>query len=305
VVLSKAISATRRPRNAARNLWSWLYNIALTAAAKRSHLPGSNLSVRTEAIAQIEAHRLEKSLSATDWQPGRGQKARADLDKVLAAQEVPSEARKRLLAVAAAFDAGEVASSPAPGAYWIDRGQRALDDPDEFFTSRRSVRELGVAPTREQIERAVGLARSAPSVCNRQAARVHATVDLDLITAALLLQNGNAGFGDRISCLMAVTSDRAAFPLPHEMNQTWIDGSLFAMTLVWAFHSTGISTCCLNWAASPTADAKPQNLWSIPRSEAVVMLVAAGLPDWPVKVAGSSRRSVAEVLSFVQSSVVP
>ena len=55
---------------------------------------------------------------------------------------------------------------------------------------------------------------------------------------------GNAGFGDRVPLVLVITSDLQTFFAPEERNQAWIDGGMFAMSLVHALHSLGLASCC-------------------------------------------------------------
>src|SRR3546814_1994141 len=72
--------------------------------------------------------------------------------------------------------------------------------------------------------------------------------DLEIIDRALSLQNGNRGFGHEIPCLLILCTDLSAFDTAGERYQHWIDGGMFSMSLVWALHALGYSSCCLNWS---------------------------------------------------------
>lgn len=78
----------------------------------------------------------------------------------------------------------------------------------EFSLSRKSVRCFGDAEIeKETISRAVGIAQSTPSSCNRQTSRVHAFYDREQIDKLLQLQAGSRGWGDKATCLLVVTGD--------------------------------------------------------------------------------------------------
>lgn len=168
----------------------------------------------------------------------------------------------------------------------------------DFFGSRHSVRnfapgEVSVAA----IEEAVGMARKTPSVCNRQSGRVHAVLESELVARVLEVQNGNAGFRDTVPAVLVITTDLQKFVSCAERYQGWIDGGLFAMSLCYALHSTGLGTCMLNWSAEVSQDRKLRRVLDIPDSENVVMLMAVGhLPD-AFNVAASPRRSISNLLT--------
>jgi nitroreductase len=168
---------------------------------------------------------------------------------------------------------------------------------DRFFEHRHSIRQFsGDAVTRGEIETAVRRAQRAPSVCNRQSGRVWLLERLEDIEGALEIQGGARGFAEQVDKLLVVTSDIANFQSAGERNQTWVDGGLFAMALVYALHSLGLGTCCLNWSAEHPKDRAMKRYLGMGQEESIIMLVAVGaLPDH-MRVAQSSRDPLAEIL---------
>ncbi|GAA4741716.1 hypothetical protein GCM10023328_23660 [Modestobacter marinus] len=110
------------------------------------------------------------------------------------------------------------------------------------------------------------------------------------------LQNGNAGFRDQIPCLLVVTVDAKLFAGAGERNQRWVDGGLYAMSLVWALHAQGVASCMLNWSVGHAQSRRLRGAAGIPDHLDVVTLVAAGHPRDGLRVARSPRRPVDEVL---------
>ena len=75
----------------------------------------------------------------------------------------------------------------------------------------------------------------------------------------------------------------------NERNQCWIDGGLFAMSLVLGLHAQGLGTCFLNWSKSSPRDRAMRALLKLPPEEVIIVLVAVGhLPD-TLEVARSAR----------------
>jgi nitroreductase len=172
---------------------------------------------------------------------------------------------------------------------------------DEFITSRRSVRDFD--ETRQVdpaiVVEAVRLASHTPSVCNRQAARVHEYRGHENAARILAHQNGNAGFRDQVQNVLVVTVERGLFAGASERNQRWIDGGLFAMTLVWALHGLGVSSCMLNWSMTNDRSDALRAAAGIPSSEDVICMIAIGYPpDGGVRVARSPRRPVEQILTM-------
>ena len=170
---------------------------------------------------------------------------------------------------------------------------------EAFVYSRHSIRDFTDRPIAvDSIALAVHIAQKSPSVCNRQSARVHVFENNDLGSKILKLQNGNTGFGHTANKIFIITSDLSAFLSIGERNQSWIDGGLFAMTFIFALHSQGIGTCCLNWSKEFEDDKSLRKLADIPEEENIIMLIAAGYPPESAFVPWSHRRPVNDVISF-------
>lgn len=166
----------------------------------------------------------------------------------------------------------------------------------DFFSSRHSIRDF--APdlvSCKEIDAAVAAAQNAPSVCNRQSWSVYVYPRGVAADTVLACQNGNTGFGHTASHLLLITVDLRAFVYLGERNQGWIDGGMFAMSLVHAFHAQGIGTCCLNWSVDSKADRRLRAVAEIPRWESVIMMLAIGRLPEHLQVASSRRRPSAEL----------
>lgn len=167
-----------------------------------------------------------------------------------------------------------------------------------FFNTRRSVRdfdpEVGLAE--DLIRDIVETTQSTPSVCNRQTARVYYFARGAKMNQILGVQTGNKGFGHTAAGLFVVTSDARLFSGSGERNQRWIDGGLFAMTLVWALHARGVASCMLNWSKGNGDSRTLRGIAGIPEYEDVVVLIAVGYPRKGYRVARSPRRPLDQVL---------
>lgn len=167
----------------------------------------------------------------------------------------------------------------------------------DFFKCRYSVRHFA----REEvdinlIQDAVAMAQKTPSVCNRQSWKVYVFSGEQAKKKVLSYQNGNRGFGDQASKVLVVTSELNHFFTVGERNQCWIDGGMFCMSLVYALHSLGLGTCCLNWSVESKRDQELKRATEISDSESIIMLIAVGyLPD-ELKVAQSPRKKICEVM---------
>jgi nitroreductase len=176
----------------------------------------------------------------------------------------------------------------------------STSDVEEFFSTRHSVRNFDSNRSVDisVLEDAARLAMFTPSVCNRQASKVYFVTGEEMKEVARKRQNGNTGFGD-IPVLAVVTVDTRLFAGPGERNQPWIDGGLFAMSLAWALHGVGLSSCMLNMSvANSVSDALRRDL-QIEQHEVVIMQLAIGYPADGYRVARSPRRELGDVVRIV------
>lgn len=176
----------------------------------------------------------------------------------------------------------------------------AKRDMQAFFDSRYSIRQFDAEPVPvEQIEAAVRMAQKTPSVCNREAGRVFVVCERSKIDRLMRYQNGNRGFGDQADKLLVVAARYDCFLTPGERYQMWIDGGLFAMSLIYALHSLGIGSCCLNWSVDPDTDTAFKREAGIDDDQAIVMLIAVGNIPQQLLVANSARRPLEQVLTYL------
>lgn len=169
----------------------------------------------------------------------------------------------------------------------------------EFSTlmlNRRSVRDyLPKKIKNEDLRECISISNQSPSVCNRQTCRVRIYEDPAQISKLLTFQNGNRGFGHLLSTLLIITADTRYFFDASERNQPFVDGGLFSMSLILALQSKGISSCCLNWCVSPTADKLAHETGDIPEHERIVMYLAVGYAAEGTVVPKSERRALEEI----------
>lgn len=272
-------------------------------------------------------HRLEKSLALAGRVPGRGRGAVHDLlallrisiasgkplhyqekaglkvlSEFVEAEAPHSDYEPELTFLGATKNlSGNVGGVNNLTQAMLSEGQ--LPNPEGFFQSRHSIRDFRPTPiSRKVLSRAVTLASSTPSVCNRQGWHVYHTSDRDTISKALSFQNGNQGFSDRIPTLLIVTVDLNAFDTSAERYQHWIDGGMFSMTLVWAFHSLGLGACCLNWSKGVIDDLKFRHALRIEPRHSILMMIAVGEIPEDVKVCISARTPVAQKMSELRTA---
>lgn len=170
-----------------------------------------------------------------------------------------------------------------------------LQEFNDFAQGRVSVRDFSSVSVPDGIlYSAVGVARSAPSVCNRQGWKVHCYSDKSKIKEILSYQNGNSGFTDVINKLIIVTADAKAFT-SYESNQIFIDGGLFSMNLLLAIHAAGLGACSLNTCYPSFVEQKVRRVSDIPDNERLIMMIGIGCLKENYSVAYSSRNTTEDI----------
>jgi nitroreductase len=266
-------------------------------------------SNRQRGLRQLEGqitrdyHRLEKGLALKEPRRFFGVEPMARLTRDISRYRAMGGngslvdiAESALSSVDAWNSTGEVTGSAVRFVERTPEAPLTRDQAEAFFATRASVRDFDPMPvTTEEIREAVELAMYSPSVCNRQAWGVHSVHDRDRILEVLELQNGNAGFRHQVPCVLVVTADLRLFAGARERNQRWVDGGLFAMSLVWALHAGGLVSCMLNWSVRSRQTVRLRRVLGLPDHLDVVTLIAAGHPPSTYKVTRSPRRSIDEV----------
>ncbi|MEK0226075.1 nitroreductase family protein [Bifidobacterium mongoliense] len=153
-------------------------------------------------------------------------------------------------------------------------GRRSLD---QIMEDRHSVREFSKEPIQpQQILSVVQSSVRAPSVCNRQPARVRIVMNKTLIEKLLELQGGLNDY-PLPPCLMLVTADLRAFLWPEERNEGFIDGGIFSMSLLLALEEHNFAACPLNTSMMTIKkENETRRLLSISDHEFLIMYVAVG-----------------------------
>lgn len=171
----------------------------------------------------------------------------------------------------------------------------------KFVRTRASIRHFtgeSVAP--KFIRDAVDLAIKSPRSCNREMRRVYAAYEPELRDHLLSFQHGNKGFGHKLGAVLVVTVDLREFDMIGERNQCWIDGGLFAMSLVYALHAAQLGTCMLNWSEDCEHDRVMRDAFKIPDNEIIITFIGVGHIPEAVEIAASPAPTAADILSIIQ-----
>lgn len=184
----------------------------------------------------------------------------------------------------------------------LDYFSEVKSDFHAFSNSRKSLRNYleDHDVDLNLIEKAIEIARNAPSACNRQSVRVYVFSDKEQIGKILKIQGGNRGFGHLTNKLIIITSDLSVWGFARERNQTFIDGGIFAMNLLYGLHFHEIGACILNCSLSPENDLKLRSLGFIRESENFISMISCGILPEKFMQAASKRYDVSEILTIIK-----
>ncbi|QTV06633.1 nitroreductase family protein [Faecalibacter bovis] len=165
----------------------------------------------------------------------------------------------------------------------------------KFAYSRKSVREFtGELIQIDLIQKAITLANTAPSVCNRQASNVYLIEDKKKIDEILNIQGGFTGYTKNVNQLLILTNDRKFYYTVGERNQFYIDGGIYLMNLLYALHYYKIGNCPANWGKKIDEEKKLDKVISIPESEKIICLIPIGELKDKFRTTLSKRRPITE-----------
>lgn len=184
--------------------------------------------------------------------------------------------------------------------YKEDKAGNSDKNFEELFKGRYSVREYSDEPVDDNlITESIEIAMKAPSVCNRQASRVHILSDKEKIKKALNIQGGMTGYATPPR-LLIITTDSSNFLAITERNQVYIDGGLFAMSLLLALEYKALAACPLNAMFSIKKDKSLRQLIDLKPSENIIVLISVGNFKTRNNVPKSFRLSGQDISSFVE-----
>lgn len=169
-----------------------------------------------------------------------------------------------------------------------------------FAKSRHTLRHYNGSVDIEKIKKAVELAITAPSACNRQFIKVHCVSNHTIRDELFKLQNGNRGFGGDADKVLVITADLNGNRWPEERNDLYTNAGIFAMNLCYALHYNKIAHCILNWSVSPEKDAKGHKLLGIPQNETIALIISCGNAPDRFMVANSPRKILSDIFAEIK-----
>jgi nitroreductase len=164
----------------------------------------------------------------------------------------------------------------------LDDKQMCSKNYQDFVNSRHSIRHFSDRPVElEKVKDAIRLAQLTPSACNRQGWRTRIISDKSVLENVLKNQNGNRGFGQEIDKLLLVTADLRFFNSDREVFQAYIDGGMYAMSLINSLHYECIGTIPLSGSLTPVQEANVRNILKLDDAEVIILFIGVG--NYPEK----------------------
>lgn len=169
---------------------------------------------------------------------------------------------------------------------------------DSFVKTRHSVRTFtGEQVPKSLIYKALEIAETTPSACNRQPWDIYVRTQKEDVIRLLDIQSGARQFKDNVSALIVVGSTANAFSIT-EGHQPYVNGGLYAMNLMLAFHSLNIGCIPLNLGLDARKLEQIKETVQMPPETIPVLLLAIGMVPDSVRVACSKRFSYREYTHF-------
>lgn len=161
---------------------------------------------------------------------------------------------------------------------------------------RHSIRDYGPVRIEDKlIYSSLEIAMKTPSACNRQPWKVY-YMKHDKAMEILELQSGLTGNGSNLSGLLLITVDNQYYSGSHERNQSFIDGGMFATSLLYSLTAKNIATCTLHADLNMKNDKMIRDKLDIKNFEDLICFIAFGSYPEHGKYAVSPRDSYEQIL---------
>jgi nitroreductase len=164
----------------------------------------------------------------------------------------------------------------------IPHPKEALSDIDygsleKLVRQRRSVRWYEQRPVdRELIDKALLLARQAPTACNRIPYEFRIFDDPELAREVAGIPFGTAGYSHNVPAVAVVVGRLESYFSPRDRHAIYVDSSLASMQFILALETLGLSSSVINWPDFEPLEARMQKRLGLGVSDRVIMLIAFG-----------------------------
>jgi nitroreductase len=174
-----------------------------------------------------------------------------------------------------------------------------IDALTDLAVRRKSVRWFQQKPVpRDVVDRAMLVAREAPSACNRQPFSFRVFDDPEMVSAVAKIPMGTAGYGHNLPGIAVIVGDLSAFIDERDRHLIYTDGCLAAMSFLLGLEAQGVASVCINWPDIVERDKRMAKLLNLSSHERVVMLVGFGYADTEGMTPFSAKRRLTDLRSY-------
>jgi len=164
---------------------------------------------------------------------------------------------------------------------------------------RRSVRWFLDKPVdRDLVDKALVVARQAPTACNRLPYEFLVFDDPDQVQKVASIPFGASGYAHQIPTVIVVKGRLDSYFSPRDRHVPYVDASLAAMSFMFALETLGLSSSVINWPDFEPLESKMAKTLGLRPHERVVMLIAVGYADPTGLVAFSQKKDLDVLRSF-------
>ena len=169
---------------------------------------------------------------------------------------------------------------------------------DRIMKSRHSIRHFSSEPVDiSNVKQAISLAQYTPSACNRQGWKTRIICDKGRMKKVLENQNGNRGFGDEIDKLLVITADLRYFQKNREVFQAFIDGGMYAESILNSLYFYNIASVPLSASLTNEQEKNVRSILGMDSAEVLILFIGIGnYPD--ICITTKSARKPAECIEI-------
>ena len=167
---------------------------------------------------------------------------------------------------------------------------------EQMLLSRRSVRDfIDKQIKKSDLDFAMKAFLTAPTACNRQMCKIYCVKDKSKKEEIFSCLKGIDGFNLDALTLFLVTYDLASLDYLGERYQGLLNVGLTSMNFVNGLHLRGIGSCFLQWSNTDEEDANVRAVLSLPESECIGVVIAAGYYKSETTIPCSTKKQINHV----------
>ena len=173
---------------------------------------------------------------------------------------------------------------------------------DEFYAlcrQRRSVRWYQDQKVpRELIDQAIVAAAQSPSACNRQPFEFRIFDDPIKVQEIAGIPMGTVGFTHQFPVIIVLVGKLNAYESDRDRHLIYIDGSLAAMSFMFALETLGLSSCPINWPGIDKREIQMDAALGLETYERPVMLISVGFARQTGKIPFSHKKGLNQIRKY-------